>query len=30
MADVVADIVTQSWDHEKVKFSLPPLMSLVS
>uniref|UniRef100_A0A0E0NSJ8 phosphomevalonate kinase n=1 Tax=Oryza rufipogon TaxID=4529 RepID=A0A0E0NSJ8_ORYRU len=29
MADVVADIVTQSWDHEKVKFSLPPLMSLL-
>ncbi|EEC74880.1 hypothetical protein OsI_10786 [Oryza sativa Indica Group] len=29
MADVVADIVTQSWDHEKAKFSLPPLMSLL-
>uniref|UniRef100_A0A0E0KBD7 phosphomevalonate kinase n=1 Tax=Oryza punctata TaxID=4537 RepID=A0A0E0KBD7_ORYPU len=27
--DVVADIVTQSWDHEKAKFSLPPLMSLL-
>uniref|UniRef100_A0A0D9VRZ3 phosphomevalonate kinase n=1 Tax=Leersia perrieri TaxID=77586 RepID=A0A0D9VRZ3_9ORYZ len=29
MSDAVADIVTRSWDHEKDKFSLPPLMSLL-
>ncbi|KAF0910589.1 hypothetical protein E2562_003024 [Oryza meyeriana var. granulata] len=29
MQDVVADIVTRSWDHEKAKFSLPPLTSLL-
>jgi hypothetical protein len=30
LPDVVADIVTRRWDHEKTQFSLPPLMCLVS
>ena len=28
--DVISDILKEKWDHEKLKFSLPPLMTLVS
>nr|UWY16154.1 phosphomevalonate kinase [Dioscorea composita] len=29
LPDVINDILKEKWDHEKVKFSLPPLMSLL-
>ncbi|KAL6907554.1 hypothetical protein ACP4OV_002593 [Aristida adscensionis] len=29
LPDVVSDIVTRRWDHEKTQFSLPPLMTLL-
>lgn len=29
LADVVSNIITQKWDHEKTQFSLPPLMTLL-
>lgn len=28
--EVIVDILNQKWDHERTKFSLPPLMTLVS
>lgn len=28
--EVIGDILNQKWDHERTKFSLPPLMTLVS
>lgn len=27
--DVISDILKENWDHEKLKFSLPPLMTLL-
>lgn len=30
LPDVINDILKEKWDHEKLSFSLPPLMSLVS
>ncbi|KAJ0594062.1 putative phosphomevalonate kinase [Helianthus annuus] len=30
LEDVVADVLKGKWDHERTKFSLPPLMNLVN
>lgn len=29
LPDVISDIIKEKWDHEKLKFSLPPLMTLL-
>lgn len=30
LEEVVSDVLKGKWDHEKTKFSLPPLMNLVN
>lgn len=30
LQEVIVDILKGKWDHERTKFSLPPLMTLVS
>lgn len=30
LQEVIADVLNGKWDHERTKFSLPPLMTLVS
>ena len=30
LEEIIADVLKAKWDHEQTKFSLPPLMNLVS
>lgn len=30
LEDVITDVLKANWDHQRTKFSLPPLMTLVS